>query len=287
MNRKYKYNNLEEGRWRHRSQTCASVGVSYSRREYRSVEKECHNAPHAVGMQPCYDMQGAYLRHARGRYESIFYRAVFPTGMVNRQAKAGSPVINSVGHRPANRNRTQMTRITQIFTDNIKNPCESVSSVSSAFKKTASGIMQPCPVRDKILVEMKIPHQPKSRRDVILVETVRDVICEKKYFVPTGQGEREKGYFYQHNVPNGTKKERTFFILSANSLHPILWGHNILNKNNNLQIHNANNISPHLKNIFTNGELNEYSVTEDFSVTAQRLGQCSGTRKCEKRIQSV
>jgi len=50
---------------------------------------------------------------------------------------------------------------------------------------------------------------------VILVETVRNVICEKIYFVPTGQGAGVADYFYQYNVPNETKKERIFFI----SLH--------------------------------------------------------------------
>ena len=45
----------------------------------------------------------------------------------------------------------------------------------------AMSIKNPCPVRDKILVEKGIPHQPKSRRDVILVETKIYFIHNFKY----------------------------------------------------------------------------------------------------------
>ena len=49
-------------------------------RDYSSVEKECHNVPHAAGMRPVYHNKVAYLRYAVAHYKPIFYRAIFPNG---------------------------------------------------------------------------------------------------------------------------------------------------------------------------------------------------------------
>ena len=65
-----------------------------------------------------------------------------------------------------------------------------------------------CPVRDKILVEMRIPPQPKSRRDAILVETIRDEIHGENIMSLTGQGERVA--YFSTNIMSLTGQDRHY-----------------------------------------------------------------------------
>jgi len=61
-----------------------------SRRDYSSVEKgSCPTPCMPSGMQPIYFNKLAFLWNAEGIMDSIFYRAVFPTGMARTIRLAG------------------------------------------------------------------------------------------------------------------------------------------------------------------------------------------------------
>ena len=62
-----------------------------------------------------------------------------------------------------------------------------------------------CSVRNNIWVENSIPPYPKSRRDVIWVEAVRDVICRKNITYLTARPFAQEPVFYQYYIPNGIR----------------------------------------------------------------------------------
>ena len=67
-----------------------------------------------------------------------------------------------------------------------------------------------CSVKNNILVENGITSTKSPVRDVILVETVRDVICRKNIMYLTARPFAQESVFYQYCIPNRIKPHNEF-----------------------------------------------------------------------------